>query len=424
MYEMNPITLAFSGEVERSFQEQYFQKVIKQMRIALILGGTLYALFGILDRSLVAEAFTKIWLIRYVIVCPLVVVAIFLTYSSYFKRFVQGIVSFVMLISGLGIVAMTNIASPPGSYYYYAGLILILMFFYNVIRLRFIYATTLSLIILSAYEITAIWVTKTPYTILLSNNFFLISANIFGMFACYLMELYIRKEFIQRQLLEAEEEKSERLLLNILPKGIAERLKQTQGDMSVTPSKIIVDKFSDVTILFADIVEFTAFSSRISPEALVVFLNELFSIFDNIAEKHGLEKIKTIGDSYMVVGGLPDPHPNHAEAIAEMALDMQEEVAKFKVAKEGQLRIRIGIHTGSVVAGVIGRKKFSYDLWGNTVNVASRMEHHSIAGSILASEESYRRLRSKYKFVERERIEVKGKGSLNTYFLVGRNHQL
>lgn len=240
------------------------------------------------------------------------------------------------------------------------------------------------------------------------------------MFACYLIELYMRKEFVQRRLLEAEQEKSEKLLLNILPKGIAERLKQANNNIAISFSQVIVDKFPDVTVLFADIVGFTSLSSRISPESLVVFLNELFSIFDNLAEKHGLEKIKTIGDAYMAVGGLPEPLPHHAEAVADMALDMLTEISKIETAKEGWLRIRVGIHTGSAVAGVIGIKKFSYDLWGNTVNVASRMEHNSVAGNILVSEESYRRLCDKFMFIERGEVEIKGKGMMKTYFLIGR----
>jgi len=211
--------------------------------------------------------------------------------------------------------------------------------------------------------------------------------------------------------LQIEQEKSERLLLNILPKPIADRLKQGQS--------VIADSFTEVTVLFADIVDFTRLSAQMSPTELVVLLNEIFSTFDRLAERHGLEKIKTIGDAYMVVGGLPTPRPDHAEAIAEMALDMQRAI-QFKVENGEPLRIRIGIHTGPVVAGVIGTRKFSYDLWGDTVNTASRMESHGLSGGIQVTETTHERLRDKYLFKERGVIQVKSKGEMMTYLLLGR----
>ena len=211
--------------------------------------------------------------------------------------------------------------------------------------------------------------------------------------------------------LRLEQEKSDRLLLNILPQAIAERLKQDQS--------IIADTFAEVTVLFADIVGFTQISSQISPSELVSLLNEIFSTFDRLAEKHGLEKIKTIGDAYMVVGGLPMPRSDHAEAIAAMALDMQQAIAEFSNTHKQDFRIRIGIHSGPVVAGVIGIKKFIYDLWGDTVNTASRMESHGLPGCIQVTETTYQQLQEKYSFENRGAIEVKGKGEMNTYFLTG-----
>ena len=212
--------------------------------------------------------------------------------------------------------------------------------------------------------------------------------------------------------IEAERQKSERLLLNILPEPIADRLKQNH--------QTIADSFTEVTVLFADIVGFTQLSQRTSPTELVQLLNEIFSAFDRLTEQHGLEKIKTIGDAYMVVGGLPKPRSDHAEAIANMALDMQQEVERFSAIKGEILKIRIGINTGPVVAGVIGTKKFIYDLWGDAVNTASRMESHGIAGSIQVSTSTYERLRDKYLFQERGKIQVKGKGEMMTYLLIDR----
>ena len=214
------------------------------------------------------------------------------------------------------------------------------------------------------------------------------------------------------QLLQ-EQEKSERLLLNILPEPIAEQLKEGHRN--------IADGFAEVTILFADIVGFTTLSAQIPPKQLVSLLNDIFSGFDCLSDRHSLEKIKTIGDAYMVVGGIPKPRNDHAEAIAEMALDMQQEVARFNIKHKAELSIRIGINTGPVVAGVIGTKKFIYDLWGDAVNTASRMESHSLAGCIQVSESTYQHLRDKYQFRERGTIQVKGKGEMTTYFLIGKN---
>lgn len=214
-----------------------------------------------------------------------------------------------------------------------------------------------------------------------------------------------------RQLL-AEQQKSERLLLNILPKPIAERLKQEEG--------VIADNFSDVTVLFADIVDFTKLSARIPAADVVALLNDVFSKFDQLAEKHGLEKIKTIGDAYMVVGGLPTPRPDHAAAVAEMALDIRAALVGQMRATSGLLSVRIGIHTGPVVAGVIGTRKFIYDLWGDTVNTASRMESQGASGSIQVTDVTYERLRNNYVFERRGTVLVKGKGEMVTYLLVGR----
>lgn len=205
---------------------------------------------------------------------------------------------------------------------------------------------------------------------------------------------------------------SERLLRNILPEPIAERLKKEQ--------QIIADSFEEVTVLFSDIVGFTQLSSRVSPVDLVEFLNNIFSSFDRLTEKHGLEKIKTIGDAYMVVGGLPKASTNHAEAVAEMALDMQRTIEQFKQDNGDPFLIRIGINTGPVTAGVIGLKKFIYDLWGDTVNVASRMESQALPGSIQVTETTYERLKDRYLFERRGTLQVKGKGEMVTYLLLGK----
>jgi class 3 adenylate cyclase len=250
-----------------------------------------------------------------------------------------------------------------------------------------------------------IWADSEPLPQILSD-----SVPDLALFAAVLL---LGEAVRSRRALDLERQKSERLLLNMVPASIAARLKQTQD--------VIADAFDEVTVLFADLVDFTPRSQQIAPAQVVQFLNELFSVFDQLAQRHGLEKIKTIGDAYMVAGGLPDPRPDHAQAAAEMALAMREEVARRADPSGRPLQVRIGIDTGPVVAGVIGTSKYSYDLWGDTVNTASRMESDGVAGCIQVTARTFRRLRDSYRFQRRGSIPVKGKGEMVTYFLLGRN---
>jgi class 3 adenylate cyclase len=208
-----------------------------------------------------------------------------------------------------------------------------------------------------------------------------------------------------------EKEKTEQLLLNILPQAVAERFKNDQS--------FLAEGYPSVSVLFADIVGFTRFSEKIAPDELVIFLNAVFSRFDALTELFGLEKIKTIGDAYMVAGGVPTPSDHHTKSICQMALKIQEVVQDIKSPGGEPLHMRIGISTGPVTAGVIGAKKFIYDLWGNTVNTASRMESHSEAGGIHITEEVYELIKNEFECKSRGEIQVKGKGAMTTYFLIG-----
>ncbi|MCR4298710.1 MAG: adenylate/guanylate cyclase domain-containing protein [Gallionella sp.] len=220
---------------------------------------------------------------------------------------------------------------------------------------------------------------------------------------------------------------SERLLLNVLPQAVAERLKKQSGviadslleviDDNFVP--LIADSFEDVTVLFADIVGFTKFSAGVDPEKLVALLNEIFTDFDSIADHRGLEKIKTIGDAYMAVAGIPVPAADHVVRTANMALDMMDALDAFNERNGYTLQMRIGINSGAVVAGVIGKRKFIYDLWGDTVNTASRMESHGVAGRIQVTDTTRQQLGELFMFEERGVIDVKGKGEMHTWFLTG-----
>lgn len=229
--------------------------------------------------------------------------------------------------------------------------------------------------------------------------------------ACVSLTAYVLLQFAVRARDEAYAQ-SEGLLLNVLPRSIAARLKRSPG--------VIAEAHEAVTVLFADVVDFTQFTERTEPARVVGVLDQIFSAFDALAERHGVEKIKTIGDAYMVAAGLPEPRSDHSRAMADMALEMREAVVRLREPLGINLAIRIGMDSGPVIAGVIGRHRFIYDLWGDTVNTASRMESHGMPGQIQVGEGAHRLLRDRYAFEDRGEIEIKGKGRRRAYFLRGR----
>jgi class 3 adenylate cyclase len=242
----------------------------------------------------------------------------------------------------------------------------------------------------------------------------LFAVNLAGVFAFIIAGAHYGRVGIlhaETQLVH-EQRKSDMLLLNILPAAIARRLKASPA--------AIADGFPAVSVLFADIVGFTTLSTGMSPHSVVTFLNEIFTRFDELTSRHRLEKIKTIGDCYMVASGLPAHREDHAIVLAEMALDMRETVRAYSQESGLPLQMRIGINTGPVVAGVIGKTKYIYDLWGDTVNTASRMESHGLPGTIQITDSTRALIEGRYRIDKRGEIDVKGKGVMTTYWLVGR----
>src|SRR3954454_7034160 len=242
------------------------------------------------------------------------------------------------------------------------------------------------------------------------------AACVSGVMVLIFMAVYFAIRMLENAeaALEREFDRSEGLLLNLMPTSIASRLKNN-------PSEVIADHFDAVTILFADIVGFTPRASQLPPREVVGYLNRVFSQFDRLAEKYRLEKIKTIGDAYMVAGGMPDPRGGHAEDVANMALDILEVTRNLGAELQDELAVRVGIHTGPAVAGVIGTRKLFYDVWGDTVNTASRMESHGSAGKIQVTEDARRALGDAFQFEYRGAVEIRGKGAMELYYLIGRS---
>jgi adenylate cyclase len=239
-----------------------------------------------------------------------------------------------------------------------------------------------------------------------------LNVTVGGLLVFTLLALFADQRRNALAALRVEQAKAENLLLNILPQSVADRLK--------AEPRTIADQFSSASILFADVVDFTPLSEGLSPTELVGMLDRLFSHFDELAERHELEKIKTIGDCYMVAAGVPSPRPDHARALALMALDMQAAMSSVDEVGQLGLELRVGINSGPVVAGVIGRKRFLYDLWGDAVNTASRMESHGTKGRIQITRATKELLDDEFVYEPRGTIPIKGKGEVEVWYLVGR----
>lgn len=304
-----------------------------------------------------------------------------------------------------------------------AGLLVLVMSFgLHFLRLRTLPALAAVLLYAGAFQAAA-WQAfaagELPVAELVQASALVWLALLLGLPVTYTLELVTRQAFLQARVIDAQlaeldeaRRRSDRLLENTLPARIAQRLRRDSLE--------IADHHAAVTILFADIVDFTPIAERLAPGELVALLDRVFSRFDQLADQHGVEKIKTIGDAYMIAAGVPDPRADHAEAAAEMALDMMAALRELAPSLPRPLTMRIGLYSGPVVAGVIGKRKFAYDLWGDAVNAAARLESHGIAGEIQVGAPTFALLRERYQLVPRGPIEVKGKGVMEVYLLRGR----
>src|SRR5688572_24144240 len=410
--------LRFPREIEKLFREEYHANTVSTTRLALVLGLILFSLFGILDIYAVPISRNAVWFIRYVIVAPFIIFALIMTYTATFQKYTQLLMCMVIAVSGLGIVTIIGITqdSEFASRFYFTGLILVSMWAYGLSRLRFWYAVIANLLIIAGYEYAIIEVkqllaSETGIVIFTMHNFFFLGANIIGIFTSYNLERYTRRDFLQKHTIQAEREQSDKLLYNVLPERIAEKLKQS--------NQTIAEEFSSASVLFADIVNFTPISARFDPLEVVEMLNELFSHFDELVDKYSVEKIQVAGDGYMVAAGVPTPRKNHAVVLVHLALEMLEYVKRQEfLGGKHAIEIRIGINSGPVIGGVIGRKKFVYALWGDMVNTASRMESHGASGKIQITRATYELVRDRFECEYVGEISIKGKGKMEAWHLI------
>ena len=410
--------LRFPGEIEKQFREEYHANTVPTTRLALVLGLILFSLFGILDIYAVPISRNIVWFIRYVIVAPFIIFALIMTYTVPFQKYTQLFMCMVIAVSGIGIAAIIAITQDAefASRFYFTGLILVSMWAYGLSRLRFWYAIIANLVIMAAYEYASIEVkqllaSETGIVIFTMHNFFFLGANIIGIFTSYNLERYTRRDFLQKLAIEAQRDQSDKLLYNVLPERIAEKLKHS--------SETIAEEFSSASVLFADIVNFTPISARFGPLEVVDMLNELFSHFDELVDKYSVEKIQIAGDGYMVASGVPAPRKNHAIVLAYLALDMLEYVKMQEfLGGRHSIEIRIGLNSGPLIAGVIGRKKFVYALWGDMVNIASRMESHGASGKIQITRATYELVKDNFECEYIGEIAVKGRGKMEAWYLI------
>lgn len=413
-----PRWLRFPSRLESLFQQQYAATFLPNSRFALLTGLLFYAAFGALDVWGVPLSRNAVWTIRFSIVCPVILTTLVCTWLPRAEKFLQALYSAATVTTGLGITAMLIVAKPsePGYVFYYAGIIVVLMFADCLARIQFFYAAPCNLLILFAYEVVAIvWQhalrSPTDRYAFVNNNFFLLTAIFIGLTSCYFLESHTRKDFLQQRALNAEKKKVEDLLLNILPSEVAEQLRRGAGT--------IAEQLDSVSILFADLVGFTSLSASMPPQKMVQLLNQLFSRFDVLLDRYQLEKIKTIGDCYMVAAGVPSMRRDHAQVLVRFALDVCECMSAGSPLEGHKCAVRVGVSSGRVIAGVIGQRKFSYDVWGDTVNVASRMESHGVVGRVQISRETYELVKDDFLCECRGQIAIKGKGSMETFVVIG-----
>jgi len=412
--------LRFPGEIEEQFREDYHVNTVSTTRLALVLGLILYSLFGILDIYAIPISKDIVWIIRYGIVAPVFLFVLVASYSTIFQKYTQALMSLAVAVSGLGIVAMISITREAefGNRFYFTGLILISMWGYSLSRLRFWYAVLANLVIMIGYEYGSIVFkqlleSETGIVIFTMHNFFFLGAYVIGMFGSYFLERYTRRDFLQKYTIQAQRDQADELLYNVLPERIAERLKQS--------SETIAEEFNSVSVLFADIVNFTPISARFGPREVVDMLNEVFSHFDGLVDKYGVEKIQVAGDAYMVAAGVPTFRPDHATVLAQLALDMLDYVKQEEfLGGKHPIEIRIGLNSGSLIGGVIGRKKYFYALWGDMVNIASRMQSHGEVGKIQITRDTYELVKADFECEYIGKIDIKGKGKMEAWHLLAR----
>lgn len=408
---LRPWNLRFEDDdLEAGFRDDYRDLSALQARLALGLAGGLYfGAFAWLDRWL-APGLADMFLSIRILVVIAFAIALAASFMPVRLPVREAFVSVAILAAAGGVLRMVALADPVVASRYYAALLLIVMAAHSMFRLRFGTALLVSVLVVAGWTAQVLWLGRLPWWDVINTEAFLIAAVLLGTFASYSIERFARVSWLEHRDVEDERERSQRVLANVLPEAVAERLKDEEGPFA--------EAFEDASVLFADIVNFTALSAEADPRRLIGILNRLFTRLDQIADEHGVEKIKTSGDSWMGVAGVPERVADHAERIADCALEMRDRIAIEE--DESELELRLGIACGPVVAGVIGETKHYYDVWGDPVTMASRMQSHGSPGKIQVTDAFRERLDGRYVFKDRGTIGVKGVGEVSVWWLESR----
>jgi class 3 adenylate cyclase len=425
--ELKPWSLTFRDPlVEARYADEYFDANLLYIRAATLLGAVAWAAFGPLADLVVEEGLFWDRVIRYGMGVGSSLLAFALSYLPSFRRFWKELISGAILFSAVVWVIHRALVEDARPDWGYAGNMLILIFAYLVSRLPLRYSALVGVAVIAIHNVGALLYTdasttqeaREAVTNLIFGDYFLLITAFIGTIGAYVLERSQRLLYLREQQLDEERGRSEGLLRNILPGPIADRLKER--DPTADHGRI-AQAYDEVTVVFADLVGFTGQSGRAEPPEVVDVLDEVFRRFDAIAERFGLETIKTIGDAYMAVAGVPESRDGDADAAARAALAMRDDVRELRWPSGDPMHVRIGMATGPAVAGVIGRRKFAYDLWGATVNTAARMEANGAPDEIQVSEGAYRRLEGGYRFSDAHFVDLKGMGPTAARFLIERN---
>jgi class 3 adenylate cyclase len=413
--------LRFPPALERDFLRDFGERQPPMLQRFFALGLVLYMSFAILDYFAMTTYYPTAWALRLVFGTAMLRL-VFDARSGFFKRNIVWIPSVWTFWAAISILIMIYISRPdePAHLFYAFGLMLLIVATYVPSSGDMLYPTVAGWAMVIAYLLIGILHQRMLdhpdlSRSLLVITFFLVGMNILCMIGGSMLVFSQRRDFLQRRVIEEQRsneealrKRADQLLLNILPSSVADRLKRGEE---------IADEYSEASILFADVANFTPFSSQLVLHDLVAVLNDVISEFDILTRDHGLERIKTTGDGYMVAAGLPEPRPDHAEAITHLGLAMCD-FFRLRTFAGQKLGLRVGISTGPVVAAVIGLQRFSYDVWGDTVNIASRMCTLGSSGVVQITEETYRLICEKFHCVPGGLIDVKGKGAMNVWHVL------
>ncbi|MEE3372737.1 MAG: adenylate/guanylate cyclase domain-containing protein [Planctomycetota bacterium] len=409
-FPRNRLTLEYPGDLEKDYQEYIFADHVMPTASLIygLLAGTLIA-GTVIDYLVVPDVFSTALALRFGLVLPIWTLNFVLTFTRLHQKLRFTMSLFQVLSFSALVIYLGHISNTPGSVCYVTMPSLLALAGPVAHRFCTKEAFAISGGVLCLYLACEVLFLDSPLTVRNYFVFIFVVGWAWGTYFAWSADGNLRTTFEQRLIIERERARSESLLLNILPETIAHRLK--------AGTHVIADSFQEATVLFADIVGFTPLSDKLAPESVVEVLNELFSEFDSLTDSYQLEKIKTIGDAYMVAAGVPVKVEDHAPRAVALAVEMQKAVRRFSATRGVPLDIRIGVSTGPVVAGVIGVNKFHYDLWGDTVNTAARMESHGVPGAIHITGSTFDMLHGEYQATSRGEIQIKGKGTMPTWLI-------